>query len=124
MERRENTQLARPYQDIAKEYQPQYDDEILLVGINGKLRELHKTVQFDCSLHFFTGKDQPGIQTYHRSAIFLMLKAFYDVAGSENIEKGDRGFFPWKRLLYSASWNSTSYRRIIKSCDGADERIC
>jgi len=79
--------IGTTYQDIAKEYQPQYDDEILLVGINGKLRELHKTVQFDCSLHFFTGKDQPGIQTYHRSAIFLMLKAFYDVAGSENIEK-------------------------------------
>ncbi|MEY8352309.1 nucleoside kinase [Lachnospiraceae bacterium 54-53] len=75
------------YQEIAREYQPRYENDILLVSINGKLRELHKTVQFDCSLHFFTGKDQPGIQTYHRSAIFLMMKAFYDVAGSENIEK-------------------------------------
>ncbi|MDF2888922.1 MAG: ATPase [Lacrimispora sp.] len=80
-------QIGTTYQDIAKEYQPQYEDEILLVGINGKLRELHKTVQFDCTLQFFTGKDQPGIQTYHRSTIFLMMKAFYDVAGSENIEK-------------------------------------
>ncbi|WP_097005772.1 nucleoside kinase [Lacrimispora amygdalina] len=79
--------IGTTYQEIAKEYQPQYQDEILLVGINGKLRELHKTVQFDCSLQFFTGKDQPGIQTYHRSAIFLMMKAFYDVAGIENIEK-------------------------------------
>jgi uridine kinase len=79
--------IGTTYQDIAKEYQPQYEDEILLVGINGKLRELHKTVQFDCTLQFYTGKDQPGIQTYHRSAIFLMMKAFYDVAGSENIEK-------------------------------------
>jgi len=79
--------IGTTYQDIAKEYQNRYDDEILLVGINGKLRELHKTVQFDCTLQFFTGKDQPGIQTYHRSAIFLMMKAFYDVAGSENIEK-------------------------------------
>ena len=79
--------IGTTYQDIAKEYQSQYEDEILLVGINGKLRELHKTVQFDCTLQFYTGKDQPGIQTYHRSAIFLMMKAFYDVAGSENIEK-------------------------------------
>ncbi len=79
--------IGTTYQDIAKEYQTQYEDEILLVGINGKLRELHKTVQFDCTLQFYTGKDQPGIQTYHRSAIFLMMKAFYDVAGSENIEK-------------------------------------
>lgn len=79
--------IGTTYQDIAKEYQTQYENEILLVGINGKLRELHKTVQFDCTLEFYTGKDQPGIQTYHRSAIFLMMKAFYDVAGSENIEK-------------------------------------
>lgn len=75
------------YLEIAEEYQPQYDDDILLVRVNGKLRELHKKVKFDCSLEFFTGCDQPGIQTYHRSATFLMLKAFYDVVGAENIEK-------------------------------------
>ena len=79
--------IGMSYQEIAKEYQPQYENDILLVSINGKLSELHKTVQFDCNLHFFTGKDQPGIQTYHRSTIFLMMKAFYDVAGAENIEK-------------------------------------
>ncbi|WP_312445705.1 nucleoside kinase [Lacrimispora sp.] len=79
--------IGTSYQEIAKEYQPQYENDILLVSINGKLSELHKTVQFDCNLHFFTGKDQPGIQTYHRSAIFVMMKAFYDVAGVENIEK-------------------------------------
>lgn len=64
------------YLEIAEEYQPQYEDDILLVRINGKLRELHKKVKFDCRLEFFTGRDQPGIQTYHRSATFLMLKAF------------------------------------------------
>ena len=75
------------YLEIAEEYQPQYEDDILLVRINGKLRELHKKVKFDCRLEFFTGRDQPGIQTYHRSATFLMLKAFYDVVGAEKIEK-------------------------------------
>ncbi len=30
------------YLEIAEEYQPQYEDDILLVRINGKLRELHK----------------------------------------------------------------------------------
>ncbi|WP_024346492.1 nucleoside kinase [Lacrimispora indolis] len=79
--------IGTSYQEIAKEYQHQYENDILLVSINGKLSELHKTVQFDCNLRFFTGKDQPGIQTYHRSAIFLMMKAFYDMAGAENIEK-------------------------------------
>jgi uridine kinase len=75
------------YQEIAREFQPQYENDILLVSINGKLRELHKTVQFDCNLNFYTGIDQPGIQTYHRSAIFLMMKAFYDIVGVEKIDK-------------------------------------
>lgn len=79
--------IGTTYQEIAKEYQPHFEYDILLVSINGKLRELHKTVQFDCTLSFFTGLDQPGIQTYHRSAIFLMLKAFYDVVGVEKIDK-------------------------------------
>lgn len=79
--------IGTTYQEIAREYQEQYENDILLVSVNGKLRELHKSVQFDCGLCFFTGKDQPGIQTYHRSAIFLMMKAFYDVVGTENIEK-------------------------------------
>lgn len=75
------------YQEIAREFQPQYENDILLVSINGKLRELHKTVQFDCNLNFYTGIDQPGIQTYHRSAIFLMMKAFYDIVGVDKIDK-------------------------------------
>jgi uridine kinase len=75
------------YQEIAREFQPQYENDILLVSINGKLRELHKTVQFDCTLNFYTGIDQPGIQTYHRSAIFLMMKAFYDIVGVDKIDK-------------------------------------
>ncbi|WP_124068082.1 nucleoside kinase [Clostridium sp. E02] len=79
--------IGTTYQEIAREHQEQYENDILLVSVNGKLRELHKSVQFDCGLRFFTGKDKPGIQTYHRSAIFLMMKAFYDVVGTENIEK-------------------------------------
>jgi uridine kinase len=34
-----------------------------------------------------TAQDKPGIQTYERSAVFLMLKAFYDVVGRENVER-------------------------------------
>lgn len=86
------------YLEIAEEYQPQYEDDILLVRINGKLRELHKKVKFDCRLEFFTGRDQPGIQTYHRSTTFLMLKAFYDVVGAEKIDH------PSSVLLWRRRW--------------------
>ncbi len=73
--------------DIAREYQEKYEDDILLVSVDGKLKELHKTVKEDCELKFITAREKPGMQTYQRSAVFLMLKAFYDVVGREKIEK-------------------------------------
>ena len=61
--------------------------DILLVNRDGKLCELHKVLDRDCALKMVTAQDKPGIQTYERSALFLMLKAFYDVAGRENVER-------------------------------------
>lgn len=72
--------------EVAEEYQYQYEDDILLVRVNGKLQELHKHVK-DCELTFITARDKPGMTTYQRSACLIMLKAFYAVAGAENIEK-------------------------------------
>ena len=72
--------------EVAEEYQYQYEDDILLVRVNGKLQELHKHVK-DCELTFITARAKPGMTTYQRSACLIMLKAFYAVAGAENIEK-------------------------------------
>lgn len=80
-------ETGTPFMEIASEYQPQLEDEILLVSVNGKLRELHKEVKGDCTLRFITARDREGYQTYQRSAVFLMLKAFFDVAGKENVKK-------------------------------------
>ena len=76
-----------PYRTIAADFQDRHPCDILLVNRDGKLCELHKTLDRDCSLKMVTAQDKPGIQTYERSAVFLMLKAFYDVAGRENVER-------------------------------------
>ena len=76
-----------PYQKIADDFQGNYPHDILLVSRNGKLCELHKTLDRDCALKFITAVDKPGRQTYERSVVFLMLKAFHDVAGPENVER-------------------------------------
>lgn len=84
--------------EVANEYQYRYEDDILLVRINGKLQELHKHVK-DGELKFITARDKPGMTTYQRSASLIMLKAFYAVVGAENIDKIvidfslGRGFF-------------------------------
>ena len=75
-----------PYRTIAADFQEKFPCDILLVNRDGKLCELHKVLDRDCSLKMVTAQDVPGIQTYERSALFLMLKAFYDVAGRENVE--------------------------------------
>ncbi len=72
--------------EVAREYQHLYEDDILLVQVNGKLQELHKHVK-ECRLRFVTAREKPGMSAYQRSATLLMLKAFYSVVGSENLEK-------------------------------------
>ena len=75
------------YRAVAADFQDRFPCDILLVNREGKLCELHKVLDRDCSLKMVTAQDKPGIQTYERSAVFLMLKAFYDVAGRENVER-------------------------------------
>ena len=74
------------YAEIAEEYQKNYENDILLVSVNGRLRELHKTLQKDCQMEFITAADTAGYLAYQRSAVFLMMKAFQNVAGRENVK--------------------------------------
>lgn len=76
-----------PFRNIAEDFQPQYASDILLMERNGKLCELCKTLDRDCTLKMLTIQDKPGMQTYERSAIFLLLKAFYDVLGHDRIDR-------------------------------------
>ncbi len=73
--------------EIAKDFQPQYEEDILLVRVNGKLKELHKTLREDAEISFVTFKDPVGKKTYERSAIFVLMKAFYEVIPREKIKK-------------------------------------
>ena len=87
----DGTEYAYPqgvsYRAIAVDFQQRFPYDILLVNRDGKLCELHKTLDRDCSLKMVTAQDIPGIQTYERSTVFLMLKAFYDVVGRENVDR-------------------------------------
>ncbi len=76
-----------PYEVIAREYQEEYEAPIVLVTAGGRLRELFHVVDQDTELSFITMADGPGIQTYHRSAVLLALKSFYDVAGHDKVKQ-------------------------------------
>lgn len=73
--------------EISKEYQQNYENDIILVLKNGRLRELFKTVKEDCTLEFITTAEEIGLKTYKRGMILVMLRAIYRVLDRERIEK-------------------------------------
>ena len=75
------------YRDIVNEYQINMEAPVILVTADGRLRELHKKVKHDCIVEFVTTRDHIGFSTYKRSACLVLLKAIYDVAGKETVEK-------------------------------------
>lgn len=93
------------YLEIAGEYQSRYPYDILLVSANGKLAELNKRVSKDCELSFITAAEKPGHQTYQRTTKLIMLKAFYEVAGKENVEKVTIKFSVGKGLFVKPAGN-------------------
>ncbi|WP_026663498.1 nucleoside kinase [Butyrivibrio proteoclasticus] len=74
------------YEEIAKEYQNQYNSRIAAVMFNGKIRELMKTVKKDGELSFITFSDTIGYKTMRRTAIMLLIKAVSDVGGDKQLK--------------------------------------
>lgn len=73
--------------EISRDFQKDYDHDIILAFVNRKLRELFKKVEKDCTIRFVTTAEDAGHKTYVRGMILVMLKAFYAEFGAENVEK-------------------------------------
>ena len=86
-EERREYEAGTTFLQVAADFQDRYENDILLVKEDGKLVELFKEVHRDADLEFITAADTPGQQVYERSAILLLLKGIYGVAGQEKIEK-------------------------------------
>ncbi len=74
------------YEEIADAYQDRYENTIALVLEDGKIRELIKTVNKDCTLSFLTLKDSIGHKAYVRTAVMVLLRAAADVIPEANIK--------------------------------------
>lgn len=75
------------YEEIVKEYQPEYNHMIALVMENNKIRELIKPANKDCELSFLTLHDTIGHKAYVRTALMTLVKSVYDVLGTEKVSK-------------------------------------
>lgn len=73
------------YEQIAKDFQKDYEQQIALVFFNGRLRELNKKVKYDGTLSFVTEADKPGRKAYRRTVVLLMQKALDDLYGEKGV---------------------------------------
>lgn len=101
------------YEEIANEYQDLYDGLIAAVIVNGKIQELIKSVEKDCSVTFVTLKDAIGHKTYARTALLLLAKSIHDVVGTENIEKIKVEFTIADGLYCSGTGNFTVDQELV-----------
>ena len=69
------------FEVIAKDFQKDYEHQIVLGCENYKLFELRKQLKRDCSLKFITTGDSVGNKTYKRSMCLMLVKAIHDVCG-------------------------------------------
>lgn len=85
--------------DIAADFEKESAHDIVLVTVDGKLRELHHRQEHDAEIKFVTTACNIGNSTYKRSCSMLFLAAAYHIAGHENIRKAvlhftiDDGFY-------------------------------
>lgn len=73
--------------EIAGVYQKDYPYQIALAVRNGKIRELFKKVDRDCTVEFLTLADDTGHKAYNRTATIILMKAINEVVGAERVEK-------------------------------------
>ncbi len=71
--------------DVARDVQKDFRYEILLAKVNGKLQELFEAVTPDSEITFLTAQSKSGITCYQRSAELMLMKAFYEVVGTDKI---------------------------------------
>ena len=75
------------YLEVADDYREKQNGDIILCTVDGKLCELNKRIEEDCTVSFITTGETIGYETYCRGIVFLMLKAFDNVFGKEKIKK-------------------------------------
>ena len=74
------------YRQIAAEHQKDYEDDIVLVFINDRLQELHKTLEGRFAwLRLLRATGHKTCQK--RSMSLMLVKAVYDVANHDDIDK-------------------------------------
>lgn len=119
----EQYESGTSYETIASAHQHEYDAQIILANVNGKLCELHKCISKECSITFDTVKEKTGYSTYRRSALFILIKAFRDVVGKDDFGHLKVEYSLSHGLFCRASGNFTLDEKLILKVKDRMEEI-
>lgn len=72
------------YYDIAKDFQKEFKNDILLVKVNGIVKELREVAQSNDIIEFLTYSDDVGYDAYIRTTLLLFFKAINKIFASKN----------------------------------------
>ncbi len=72
---------------VSRDFRDDYDHDIILARVDGKLTELTKCMEYDGEVEFITTGDMTGNKTYKRTVCLVMQKAFEDVIGKDLIRR-------------------------------------
>lgn len=87
-------------EQLAKDYGNQEKGDIVLAYCNGRLCELSRTVEEHAVIEFVTTAEKIGLDTYKRSMILMMMKAFREVLKTKNTTGRIRVLFSLSRGFY------------------------
>ncbi len=74
-----------PFLELAREYQKDYADPIMLIRFDNILCELHKKVIREGEVQFVTTAEKPGRATYRRGTVLIMAAALYELYPEDRV---------------------------------------
>ena len=90
------------YLELARTLQPQFEHDIVLASVNGKLQELWKYIKDGASVSFLTTKSgwNHGIQKKRRASFVKSIKRYY-FKGAPWQQSGKGGIFAEQGVILS-----------------------
>ncbi len=74
-----------PFLELAREYQKDYEDPIMLIRFDNILCELHKQVIREGEVQFVTMAEKPGRATYRRGVVLIMAAALFELYPEDRV---------------------------------------
>lgn len=87
-------------EQLAKDYGNWEKGDIVLAYRNGRLSELYNTLEEDSIVEFVTTAEKVGLDTYKRSMILMMMKAFREVLKTKQTTGKIRVLFSLSKGFY------------------------